>query len=42
MYSNNLSFHLPCSILDEEKVHVTTPLDRDAHHIWNVCTVPSP
>ena len=42
MYSNNLSLHLPCSILEEEEVHVATPLDRDAHHKWNVCTVPSP
>lgn len=42
MYSIDSSFHLPCSILEEEDVHVATPLDRDTHHKWNVCTVPSP
>ena len=42
MYSNNLSFHLPCSILEEAEVHVTTPQQRDAHHRWNVCMAPSP
>lgn len=28
--------------MEEEEVDVTTPLDKDAHHKGNVCTVRSP